>query len=86
MTQEARIYDLERRLAALETERYGASVRGWSGAARVLHVSVATVRRWFKTDVSFPAPVKVRRLERGRISPEWKLSQLTQYNPCPRSN
>jgi len=82
VTTEARIADLERRLSLLEGGRHGATVTGWSAAARVLNVSSATVRHWFKTDAKFPKPSRIRTFKRNgevRLKPEWRLSDLTLY-------
>ena len=77
-----RIAELERRMSLLEHGRYGSTVTGWSAAARLLQVSVPTVRRWFKTDPRFPRPDRVRTIRRGdevRTKPEWKMTDLTSY-------
>lgn len=79
MTSEARILELERRVSNLEQARHGTTVRGWCAAARVLNVSTATVRRWFKTDPRFPRPARMRVFKGAnerRISPEWSLASL----------
>lgn len=80
---EVKVADLERRLARMESEQHGRTVRGWAAAARVLRVSIPTLRRWFKTDPKFPAPARIRSFKgnhQRRVQPEWSLNSLTQYN------
>ena len=80
--EEQRVLALERRIEALEQSQHGSLVKGWSAAARVLGVSEPTVRRRFRTDPRFPKPAGIRTINTRadtRTSPQWHLSQLTNY-------
>jgi len=80
-----RLENIERRLEALEGSPNGSRVRGWEAAARVLGVTSATIKRWWKTDPRFPRPIGLRTfgpITQGndrRVSPEWSVDQLRGY-------
>ena len=69
---------LRERMDALERAVYHSkTVRGFTGAARVLDLSTNTVRRMFK-DGRLPRPSRVNAWKKG-INPEWSLSVLLAY-------
>lgn len=76
---EARLENLERRVAAMERERATGVVSGWSAAARLLQVSVPTVRRRFKTNPKFPRPFQILAGKDGRIRPQWRWEDLKNF-------
>lgn len=83
MNDAARISQLEARLERLEaTVHTRSDVSGWAAAARVLGISVPAVKRRWKSDPSFPRPVRTSSFKAGgarRMSPEWRLRDLLAY-------
>lgn len=79
--QDRQMFDaLERRLAKLEQQHTSSRIKGWEAAARLLGVSSATIKRWWRTDPKFPKPVSTRiRGSAKHISPEWEAKDLNQY-------
>lgn len=76
--------DIEARLAALERAVHGGSVvRGWSAAARVLGLSVTTIKKLHKLG-RLPKPRAVNGRKDG-MSPEWSLSSLINHKTQKQS-
>ena len=74
---------IEARLSALEHAVYGGSVvRGWSAAARVLGISVTTLKKKHKLG-QLPKPRSVSGRKDG-MSPEWSLSSLINHKTQTR--
>lgn len=80
------VADLDRLLSAIEHSQTLRTNRvdGWEAAARLIGISVPTLKKRAKTDPRFPRPNHTTTFKRtdkkkSYLRPEWKLSDLLNY-------
>lgn len=77
----SQLAELEARIDALEAAQ-GETVSGWQAAARVVGLSVKTIKLRMKNDPQFPRPSRLNtftKQDRYCTRPTWRRTELIKY-------